>query len=164
MAEYSGVMKKIYRAYKFGARKRLHVSLGRMAAERLRDTGLPCDLITWVPMNREKTRRRGYNQSKILARSIARRTGMPCVELLREEGNRKSQRELGRRGRFINVLGRYRTVNAARIRSSRVLLVDDVFTTGATINECARMLRQGEAAEVFSLTIARAAIKKLEMI
>jgi ComF family protein len=132
----------------------LHAALGETAAG--------VEMVTSVPMNRDKKWERGFNQSELMARRLAQRLGMPYIALLAENPRSATQRKLHSRDRYLNVLGRYRAINSTAAFGKRVLLVDDVLTTGATINECARMLFSGGASDVIALTVARAGIKKLE--
>ncbi len=113
-------------------------------------------------MNRRKLVKRGYNQSELIARAVSRKTGIEFYEILKECKNRIQQRDLNYDKRFINVIDRYETVNNIKFRGKAVLLIDDVFTTGATINECSRILLLAGAAKVFSITIVRSDLKKLE--
>ncbi|OHD64251.1 MAG: hypothetical protein A2176_01215 [Spirochaetes bacterium RBG_13_51_14] len=162
VAEYSGVMKKIIRSLKFNKLQRIHIGLGVIALEEISRHHIVADLITWVPMNSGKKRRRGFNQSELIAKRLSRATGVPCVPLLREKRNMRAQRELGLRDRFLNALNRYAMAPRRHLSGQTILIVDDIFTTGATINECARILRAAGAKQVISLTIARADIKTLE--
>jgi competence protein ComFC len=162
VAAYEGVMRNLLRELKFGRVRRLHEVLGALACGGLAGRGVSADLITWVPMNSKKRRERGFNQSELVARFVSKKTGIPCRRLLAEHRGAGKQRELGSRDRFINILGRYETAAGNRLSGESVLLVDDIFTTGATINECARQLRNAGARSVISLTMARADIKRLE--
>jgi ComF family protein len=120
------------------------------------------DIVTFVPMNRKKMVKRGYNQSKLLAGGVGIKTGIEFKELLRELSNSSPQRSLNYNERFINVIDRYETVNNTKLKDKVILLIDDVFTTGATINECSRQLILSGAAKVFSITVVRSDLKKLE--
>lgn len=164
VAAYRGVMKSLLRELKFGRLKKLHALLGDLACRTLAERGVSADLVTWVPMNSKKRRDRGFNQSELIARVVSKKTGIPCRRLLVERGGTGKQRDLGFRDRFVNILGRYKTVADPLLSGESVLLVDDIFTTGATINECARQLRNGGAGSVISITMARADIKRLEKI
>jgi ComF family protein len=162
VAEYSGMAREIIHRLKFNKIRGLHLVCAALARRELDSHGIRADVITWVPMNSKKKWARGFNQSELIAKKLSRLTGIPGKPLLREKRKTETQRELGIRDRFINTLNRYRAVPDISIRGSSVLLVDDVYTTGATINECARQLRSSGARDVFSLTIARADVKRLE--
>lgn len=155
-------MKKMLHGFKFLRLRGLSVILGGLAVKELTGRGIRPDLVTWIPMNKKKKWERGFNQSELIARHISKKLGYPCAPLLAERSKTATQRELGLRDRFLNALGRYEILPGADLRGHAVLLLDDIFTTGATINECARILRSAGAHKVFSITMARADIKRLD--
>lgn len=161
-AEYEGPVEKALHGLKFSGRRRLYLPLSDLLYNAIGAAAGEADVVTAVPMNGIKRWKRGYNQSELIARRIARRLGRPYVRLLAENSRSATQKKLHSLERYVNVLGRYRAVNTKEAAGRRVLLVDDVLTTGATINECARVLVDCGAAEVLSATVARAGIKKLE--
>lgn len=115
------------------------------------------DLITWVPVSRRRKWERGYDQAYLLARETAAHLGEKPVSLLKKVKNNQPQSGIEEDAkRRANVLDVYRAVDPERMRGKRVLLVDDVVTTGETLSECARTLRTAGAAEVVCLTLARA--------
>jgi len=162
VAEYNGIAREIICRLKFKKIRGLHLVLAALAEKKLEGHDIRADVITWVPMNSRKKWARGFNQSELIAKKLSKLTGIPGRPLLREKRKTEIQRELGVRDRFINTLNRYHAVPNNFIRGRTILLVDDVYTTGATINECARQLRSAGARDVFSLTIARADVKRLE--
>lgn len=162
VAEYSGVVKEIIHSLKFKKIRGLHLILAMLALKKLDGQDIRADVITWVPMNAKKKWERGFNQSELIAKFLSKMTGIPARRLLREKRKTEIQRELGIRDRFINALNRYAAVPQKDMYGKSILLVDDVYTTGATINECARQLRSAGTGDVFSLTIARADVKRLE--
>ncbi len=154
VAEYAGSMKELLHQFKFCGRRRLYRPLSRLAAQAVGAEYPDFDIVTSVPMNRGKQYKRGYNQSELIAREMAHAFGKPYRRLLREERSARTQRTLDRRMRYINTLGRYAPAGG-RIAGRAVLLVDDVYTTGATLNECARVLKSSGVTRVFALTMAR---------
>lgn len=115
------------------------------------------DVITWVPIHRRRRWKRGYDQSELLARKLARRLDMPCEPLLKKVRHTTAQSGLkGESERRANVLGVYALQPDVRVEDRRILLVDDVMTTGATLSECARVLRTAGAVQVFCVTLAMA--------
>ena len=112
------------------------------------------DLVSWVPVSRRRLRARGYDQAELLARSVCRLWDTAPVPLLRKVTDNPAQSGLGGAAeRRANVLGVYDAAGACQGR--RVLLLDDIVTTGETLRECARVLREAGAAEVLALTLAR---------
>lgn len=113
------------------------------------------DVITWVPIHRRRRWKRGYDQSELLARQLARRLDMPCEPLLQKMRHTAAQSGLnGESERRANVLGGYALQPNVWVEGRRILLVDDVMTTGATLSECARVLRTAGAVQVFCVTLA----------
>lgn len=111
------------------------------------------DIITYVPMTRHAMRARGFNQAKLLARGLAKRIHRPVAQLLAKGSVTQPQARLSARARRENLRGAFRTIRSV---SGKVLLVDDIFTTGSTVEECAHTLKSGGCKEVFVLTVARA--------
>ena len=110
-----------------------------------------------VPLHRIRLRERGFNQAVILAREIAKRFSVPIDYLtLRREVFTEPQVGMGREDRSVNVRGAFTVRKPERTAGKRILLVDDVYTTGSTLAECARTLLKAEADSVAVLTLAKA--------
>jgi len=115
------------------------------------------DGVVPVPLDRGRLRERGYNQAELIAKPLAGLLGIPFRSyLLVRTRPRPNQLRLTRRERWETVRGAYATQETAQVDKLRVLLVDDVFTTGATLDACSRALRRAGAARVACLTVARA--------
>ena len=117
------------------------------------------DLVTWVPVSKKRRRKRGYDQTELLARSACRLWETEPVRLLQKVTDNPAQSSLqGAAARRANVLGVYDAVGDCA--GKRVLLLDDIVTTGETLRECARVLRDAGAAEVLALTLGRTRERK----
>jgi ComF family protein len=115
------------------------------------------DVVVPVPLDRGRLKERGYNQAELIAKPLARLLGIPFRSyLLVRTRPRPNQLRLTRRERWETVRGAYATHQTAQVDKLRVLLVDDVFTTGATLDACSRALKGAGAARVAGLTVARA--------
>ena len=112
------------------------------------------DAVTWVPLARARLASRGYDQAKVLARALAARTGTPAIALLRREADTGPQARRSGAERRLALEGAFRP--SGRTVPANVLLVDDVLTTGATADACARILREAGARRVSLATAARA--------
>ena len=113
------------------------------------------DVVTWVPVSRRRLRKRGYDQARLLAESACRVWGVRPERLLRKTLDNPAQSGLHEAAaRRANVLGVYEAAEADKLRGRRVLLVDDICTTGATLAECARTLRAAGAESVACVTAA----------
>ncbi len=114
--------------------------------------GLRLDAVTAVPVAPARYRERGYNQSALIARFVARRLALPCRTLL-VRANARHQLGRGRAERLEQIQGAFYA--PARLNGERLLIVDDVLTTGATLAECARSLRTAGSGPVWAATVAR---------
>jgi ComF family protein len=136
--------------------------LGDWFAIRLAETfakygeGFRPDIIVPVPLHPERQRERGYNQADLIARPLARGLDVKLrPDVLVRTRPRPAELVLSRTERWKAVRGAYATRDGVRVDKLRILLIDDVMTTGATLDSCARALRKAGAAEVFGLTVAR---------
>lgn len=115
------------------------------------------DLVTWVPVSRKRRWKRGYDQAELLARAVCRVWGVKPVALLRKTMNNPAQSGLKEdAARRANVLGVYEMRPGAEVSGRRVLLIDDVCTTGATLTECSKVLREAGADAVVCACVAHA--------
>jgi len=114
-------------------------------------------LIMPVPLHWRRLKERGFNQSVILAREVARAHSIHLdFEILKRTNYTKPQTNLSRKQRSTNVKGAFEVADRERVEGKRVVLIDDVYTTGSTVRECARVLIKNGAADVAVLTLARA--------
>ncbi len=116
------------------------------------------DIVVPVPLHRERERERGYNQAELIARPLAKKLKLPLRSvLLMRTRPRPDKQVLSLEERWESVRGAFAMRKGGRVDNLRVLLVDDVMTTGATLDACSRALREAGAKSVIGLTIARAA-------
>jgi ComF family protein len=110
-----------------------------------------------VPLHVKRLRQRGFNQSGLMAKMLGRtlRLSVPFGALIRQHWT-EPQTRLNRQDRLTNVKGAFRVKNPSVVRDRSILLIDDVFTTGTTVTECAATLKKAGASEVHILTVARA--------
>lgn len=113
-----------------------------------------CDYLVPVPLHKAKLRERGYNQSEILAKEIGKIINKEVSNCLIRKKNTKSQTKLKEEKRIENVRNAFVFNNNYNIENKRIILIDDVMTTGATLNTCAQVLIENKAKEVFGLVIA----------
>ena len=155
---YQDKVRDSIRRYKFRGLRGYHKAYGTLVAQCVHDhLEGKYDLITWVPLSRQRKKERGYDQAFLLASAAALALGEVAVETLRKERDTDPQSGLEEEAqRRANVLGAYRQVDRSLVAGKRVLLIDDVVTTGATLSECARILRTMGASDVLCATLARA--------
>ena len=152
-------LRQVVQRFKYGRKVSLGKPLGRLLAVGCRDfiQGSHFDLIIPVPLHPKRLRWRGFNQSGLLARQVSRAYGVPMdpFVLLRKKET-LPQTQLSEEERRKNVRGAFALNPARSVDGKSVLLVDDVYTSGATVNECSRTLLRAGAEEVTVLTLARA--------
>ena len=155
---YQNKVRDSVRRYKFKGRRGYYKLYGRLVAQCIHDhLAGRYDLITWVPLSRQRKKERGYDQAFLLASAAALALGEVAVETLRKERDTDPQSGLEEEfQRRANVLGAYQPVDPELVAGKRVLLIDDVVTTGSTLSECARVLRTMGATDVMCATLARA--------
>lgn len=113
------------------------------------------DCVTYVPISLGRFWERGYNQSELVARRLAAQLGLPCLPLLKKRPFSARQSRKSAEERRQNVENVFRLRRGASAAGRRVLLVDDVLTTGATLSACARALRQGGAERIFAVAMTK---------
>lgn len=149
---YGGPLADAIRRFKYGGRSELAGPLGELLAARARTHAGRVDLVVPVPLHRRRLRERGFDQAALLARPVACELGVRLAFALRRTRHTRAQAGLGASARASNVRGAF----AAPPLSGRVLLIDDVRTTGSTLAACADALREAGAEEVTPLVLARA--------
>lgn len=155
---YEGSVRRSLLRYKFYNARSFAGSYGRLLAMVLRkEHPEGFDVITWVPVSRLRKFRRGYDQVELIARAAARELDMEPVPLLTKIRHNRPQSGIhGTPQRRANVLGVYRETNREAIAGKKILLLDDILTTGATAGECARVLLTAGAKEVHCAAVAAA--------
>lgn len=151
---YGGQLERAVRAYKFHGTRQLGGLFGRQLATTLAAAAWPVDTLCAVPLHVTRYLHRGYNQSALVAQSAAAHSGLTYRPLLRRVRTTQQQAKLGAAAREDNVS---RAFHSQQLSGERVLLVDDVMTSGATVTECALTLLGAGAGQVYVATVARAA-------
>ena len=155
---YKNQVRESIRRYKFSGRRWYCKTYGVLTAQCVQDhLEGKYDLISWVPVSRKRRRERGYDQAYLLARETARQLGREPVPTLEKIRNNPAQSGIEEAAvRRANVMNVYQVLDSAQVQGKRILLVDDVVTTGETLAECARMLCMAGAQDVVCVTLARA--------
>jgi ComF family protein len=158
VVSYETIILDAIHQFKYGN----NISVGALLASFMADFSFPdvdftdYSLIIPVPLHIKRLRQRGFNQSLILARALAKKKQIPVnFSLLKRHKFTETQTGLNKAERNKNIKGAFEVSNKKKIASKNVILVDDVYTTGATINECAKILTKAGAQKVTVLTLAR---------
>lgn len=151
---YEGALRKLIHLYKYGKVQTLARPLGELLLRALpRDERF--DLVVPVPLHWRRRWQRGFNQAELLARLVAARRAIPVTKVLRRVRSTSAQAGLSGTGRRRNVAAAFRCRNSSLMKGRRVLLIDDVMTTGSTAAACALALKRAGASRVALLTVAR---------
>jgi ComF family protein len=157
VALYDGILKDAIHKFKFGGKRTLSPLLGRLLVSYLIHGDIPMqevDLIIPLPLSKEREKQRGYNQSRSLAEEISRHYSIDIdASSLRKVKDIAPQFELARNERLLNVKGAF---SSSPLPGKNVLLIDDIYTTGATVREASTALKAAGAGSVYVLTLARA--------
>jgi ComF family protein len=161
VAYLEGSIRQAIYGLKYDYIRDLAIPLGEMLAETYRNAPLPVDVIVPVPLHRRRKRERGYNQSALLAQQLGAALQVPVrLDLLRRHRYTRSQTRLNPQQRSQNVRGAFSCATQPGVTQAidgrRLLLIDDVLTTGATLRACAQVLRDKGARSIWALTLARA--------
>lgn len=142
--------------YKFYNRQSYGSIYGKLLAMKLQNTPMGhYDILTWVPISSRRKWKRGYDQVQLIAQSTGHELGTPAVATLHKIRHTSPQSRLSDAShRRANILGAYEVPNPSLIAGKRILLLDDIITTGSTVSECAKMLLTAGAKEVYCAAIA----------
>jgi ComF family protein len=152
---YDGALRELVHLLKYRGVEPLAGKLGALMAQAV-PRQLAFDGVVAMPLHWWRRWRRGFNQAELLGREVARRLGLPVLRAVRRTRLTRTQTGLTSAGRRRNVAGAFRVCDRGAITGKRILLVDDVLTTGATVNACAAALKSAGAKHVAVLTLARA--------
>jgi ComF family protein len=153
-----GVVRDFIHRFKYDKHTYLRHRLAQWLAESLEDERIcsrPFDALVPVPLHATKQRQREFNQAAILADLLSRDAKAPVLHCLTRTRDTPTQTRLDREERMENLRGAFQVRHTPRVLNRHLLLVDDVLTTGSTVDECARVLRKAGAASVRVVTVAR---------
>ncbi|MDE7453570.1 MAG: ComF family protein [Clostridia bacterium] len=131
----------------------LYRALAELALPKLTKEFPDCELITSVPMTDRSRRKRGYNQSKLLAEELAKRCGKAYLDTATKQRETQQQKTLGRQEREKNLQGCFRVIDRTAVKDKTVLIIDDTLTTGSTVSELASVLKKAGTKTVYALTM-----------
>jgi ComF family protein len=164
VALYDGVIRKAIHNFKFNGKTALAEHLAKIMTNHIQHH-LPeikychADVIVTVPLSARRLKERGYNQVDLIAEVLAKDLNLPHEKMaLKRAKETNAQFNLSRQERRSNIAGAFEVDDIASILGKRILLLDDIYTTGLTINECAKALKQKGAAKIYALTLSRAVL------
>lgn len=124
---------------------------------KLQDNNFDGFILSYIPLDKSSLYHRGFNQSKLLAYELGKSLNLPTYELLKKTRETKPQKSLNKEERKENVKNAFEILENMKefVQNKKIIIVDDIYTTGATLNEAARVLKEGGAKEVWGITVAR---------
>ena len=154
---YEGAVRESFHRYKFGGCRFYAKTYGPLLANAIeKQLGVHYDLMTYIPINALRRRRRGFDQTQLLAQEAGRVLGLSPVSTLKKRRRRPQSQVVSAEERQRNIRGAFRVPNPALVQGKRILLIDDVLTTGATVSEASRVLLAAGAKSVDVATLAAA--------
>jgi competence protein ComFC len=158
---YEGMISNAIVKFKFQNARYLFEPLSTYLAKCYYENQLQADVVVCVPMTEQKQVQRGYNQAEQLAKHFAAYTNLAFEpSVLKKIKNTQNQVDLSFEQRANNVKGAYFVTDRTKVKNKTVVLVDDVLTTGATAEECAKLLKKAGAKKVFVLCLARTSVQE----
>lgn len=157
VCRYTGIVRDSMIKYKFFDKSGYYRAFAKLLAGRIKKMTdyHKFDIILSIPLHKEKENVRGYNQSKLIASLVSRETGVPeKSEWLSRIRRTDSQSLLNKTGRYLNVKGAFEVKCRKEIKGKKILLIDDIMTTGYTLDECGKALREAGAESVVGAVIA----------
>ncbi len=158
MFKYEGMIRSIILKYKFQDKSYLYKTIVNflLKNEKLFEIIKTYDTIVPVPISKKRKKTRGYNQSYLIAREIADKAGISINnKCLFKTKNIIEQNKLNKEERANNIKGVYELKNSYELENKKILLIDDIYTTGSTVNECCRILKKAKPKEIDILVIAK---------
>jgi phosphoribosyltransferase len=155
---YEGKIRKIIIDYKFNEKSYIYVTFVNflLKNKKIFENIKNYDTIIPVPISKKRQKERGYNQSLLIARKIAEKTNLELMNnCLIKTKNIIEQSKLNKEDRLQNIYGVYELTNRQLIENKKILLIDDIYTTGSTVNECSRILRKANPEKIGVLVLAK---------
>ena len=155
---YEDIIRECILKYKFQNRPYMYKTFSKIILNNKKICGFlkSYDIIIPVPIHKKKKHIRGYNQTELIACEIARKLKIKkSKNILIKQINTRSQSELSKQDRKKNVKGVFKVINQEKIINKKILVFDDIYTTGSTVHECSKILKEAGASKVGVLTIAK---------
>jgi len=157
--EYSITVRELIHRYKYYGEYSLSRTFAFFMSELLEKSGWEIDYIIPVPLHKNRLKSRGFNQAALLGDYISYRHKIPCLDnILVRTVDTKSQTGFNREKRALNLMNAFMVVRPDAVKGRNILLIDDVYTTGATVDSCSRELHKSGAENVYVLTFAIAVL------
>lgn len=155
---YGGTLKTLILKFKYESDFTAGYLLSKLLVEMIKENEIYADVICYVPMTKKSEKKRGFNQCEVIARHIGYHINVPVSDCIKKIKNTKEQKTLTKEERVKSIKGAFKVSRIKDIKNKNVILIDDVMTTGATINECKDVLKKSGVNSITVLTIAKGGI------
>ena len=155
---YGGTLKTLILKFKYESDFTAGYLLSKLLVEMIKENEIYADVICYVPMTKKSEKKRGFNQCEVIARYIGYHINVPVSDCIKKIKNTKEQKTLTKEERVKSIKGAFKVSRIKDIKNKNVILIDDVMTTGATINECKDVLKKSGVNNIIVLTIAKGGI------
>ncbi len=156
--KYEEIIRDMLINYKFNNKPYLYKTFSKIILNNKKICGFlkKYDIIIPVPIHKRRKQQRGYNQTELIAKEISKNLNIKIEkDILIKSINTRAQSELNKKDRQCNLKGAFKLQNMQKITNKNVLIIDDIYTTGSTVNECSRMIKLARAKSIGILTIAK---------
>lgn len=157
--EYTGKVIGLVHNLKYNSSPYLSKAMANYMFYKLQSININIDFITYIPSHKDTLLRRGYNQAKLLANELSKKTLIPLIDVAVKTKKTKSQAKLKRSKRLTNLLGAFEKVENLNVVGKNILIIDDVLTTASTVNEISKILKREKANKIYVLTFATTPLK-----
>lgn len=159
---YTDLTAPIIMNFKYNGMKSHAIPLAKLLVDYYSTSDLIADSVTYVPMPKKRQKERGYNQSYELAKEFCKLSGLEFIDALERTKEDIRQASLNAKERRENLKGSFKIIDKKLVKGKEILLIDDVSTTGATANECAKILNKAGAKNVQVLTLAKTSVSGID--
>ena len=153
--QYGGVLKKLILRFKYKSDFSAGKVLAKLMIKKIKMIDYYPDIILYVPINKSSKKKRGYNQCEFLATELSKKLDVECRDSIKKVRETKEQKRLSFQERQLNILDSFRLDDTRKLCNKKILIIDDVVTTGATLIECLKLVNEIKDSEIKLLTVAR---------
>ena len=155
VCDYNELGAYLIKSFKFDGNYYVGETIANLMVKYFKERKIKADYITFVPLGEERFKDRGFNQSQVLAELISKGLNIPCVDLLVKVKETPKQSLLSMKERFENLKDAFKIKEKINLKGKTIILIDDVFTTGTTLNECSLVVKKLRPEKIIAFTFAK---------
>ncbi|MCR5553252.1 MAG: ComF family protein [bacterium] len=155
VCDYNELSAYLIKSFKFDGNYYVGETIAKLMAKYFKVRKIKADYLTFVPLGEDRLKDRGFNQSQVLAELLSTELNIPCIDLLRKVKETPKQSLLSMKERFENLKDAFVVKEKANLKGKTIILIDDVFTTGTTLNECSLIVKKLKPEKIIAFTFAK---------